>query len=249
MTATAPIALITGAGKRIGRHIALHLAANGWDIAGHYHSSEEEIKTLQEEVKAKGQRFHAIKANLSEAAEVRTILPATYQALGTPDLLVNNASIFEKDDFGALEPASFDAHIAINLRAPCLLADALARVSDTRERTGRPGNIINITDQRVFNPGPDFASYTLSKMGLAAATETMAKALAPALRVNAIAPGPVLKSKHQSESDFKAEAEGTPLGHGTSPEEICAAISFILSADAMTGETIALDGGQRLAKR
>ncbi|GJM02765.1 MAG: short chain dehydrogenase [Rhodomicrobium sp.] len=242
----APIALITGAAQRIGRHLALHLAREGWDIVVHYNSSHSEAETLAEEIKATGQRAITLQADLSDSKMVNEMIPNGAEQLGIPNLLINNASLFEKDQFGALSAHSFDMHMAINLRAPLLLAEALAKSYADKTSQTEPGNIINITDQRIFNPGADFVSYTLSKIGLGAATRTMAKALAPTLRVNAIAPGPVLKSKHQTDEDFISECSGTPLGHGTTPEEICSAVSYILSARAMTGETIALDGGQRL---
>lgn len=248
MTQPPNIALITGAGKRIGREIALYLARGGWDIAIHYHSSDEAASSLKDEIQAQGRNSTLIKANLAKADEVAAIIPRVTDTLGVPSLLVNNASIFDEDDYRQFDPDLFEAHMAINLRAPLMLAAALAKVL-TPAGEQQHGNIINITDQRVFDPAPDFVSYTLSKMGLQAATRTMAQGLAPNIRVNAIAPGPVLKSVHQTQEEFEQEASSTPLGHGTSPEEICRAVAFILASPAMTGETIALDGGQRLKWR
>lgn len=248
MTKTPHIALITGAAKRIGRELALHLANDGWDIALHYHSSGDAARALGEEISDSGQRCALIKADLAKANQVAAMMPEVMEKLGPPNVLINNASIFDKDEHGDFAPALFDAHMAVNLRAPLMLAGAMADACTPTEGTSH-GNIINITDQRVFDPAPDFVSYTLSKIGLQAATRTMAQGLAPKIRVNAIAPGPVLKSVHQTQAEFEKEAASTPLGHGTSPEEICRAVAFILASPAMTGETIALDGGQRLKWR
>jgi len=241
MTAPAPIALITGAGKRIGQHIARELAKAGWDIAGHYNSSEEGISKLAKEVEASGRQFVPIQSDLAHDQPVNAIVPTITANLGAPSLLINNASLFAKDEIATLDSAQFDAHMAINLKAPLMLAKAFA------ENIKGKGNIINITDQRVFNPGPDFFTYTLSKTGLDTATKTLAQALAPSIRVNAIAPGPVLQSIHQSPQEFEAECQATPLGHGTSLDEIVKAVHFILETPSMTGETIHLDGGQRLS--
>jgi NAD(P)-dependent dehydrogenase (short-subunit alcohol dehydrogenase family) len=166
-------------------------------------------------------------------------------ALGPLGCLVNNASIFEEDDIRSLEPDRWDRHQAVNLRAPLLLAKAFADVLPAE----MVGNIINIVDQRVWRPVPTFLSYSVSKAGLWAATQMLAQALAPRIRVNAIGPGPVLASIYQSPEDFAAEAAGTLLGHGTSPAEIARAVLFILETPAMTGQMIALDGGQHLAWR
>ena len=241
MTTKAPIALITGAGKRIGQHIARELAKAGWDIAGHYNSSKEGISDLAQEVKSSGRQLIPVQADLTDDQAVNAILPTITANLGAPSLLINNASLFAKDDITSLDSTLFDAHMAINLKAPLMLAKALS------ENLKGKGNIINITDQRVFNPGSDFLTYTLSKTGLATATKTLAQALAPNIRVNAIAPGPVLQSIHQSAQEFAAECQATPLGHGTSLDEIVKAVHFILETPSMTGETIHLDGGQRLS--
>lgn len=246
MSSARPIALVTGAGKRIGRHLALSLAQSGWDIAAHYNSSSAGVDELKALVEGFGQVLLPVQADLSDEQEVRKILPSCVQELGVPSLLVNNASLFEKDDFGTLQGALFDAHMAINLKAPLLLAQDFVSAQAEMKSSAEHANIINITDQRVYRPGTDFASYTISKMGLAGATQMMARALAPSIRVNAIAPGPVLQSIHQSSSEFEAECSGTLLGHGTNLAEIWGAATFILNSHSMTGETLHLDGGQRL---
>lgn len=256
MTKNAPIALITGAGKRIGRHLALQLAAAGWNIAAHYNESESEIQSLHHEIVTIGQQACVLKADLAQEQQVLDLMPECCKKLGVPDLLINNASVFLKDEIETLRGGGFDTQLAINLKAPLLLANAfvnarskaLAPKNNSTATLCASGiaNIINITDQRVQNLNPSFFSYTLSKVALQAATTTMAQALAPHMRVNAIAPGPVMQSIHQSEAEFAAECQGTLLGHGTTPEEIYEAVRFILSTKSMTGETITLDGGQHL---
>lgn len=246
MTQKAPIALITGAGKRIGRHLALQLAAAGWDIAAHYNSSEAEIQSLHHEIVTIGQQTCVLKADLADEPQVQSLIPSCCEKLGVPDLLINNASVFLKDEIETLNGAVLDSQLAINLKAPLLLANSLANIRSEANEAGI-ANIINLTDQRVQKLNPTFFSYTLSKVALQAATTTMAQSLAPTIRVNAIAPGPVIQSIHQTKAEFAAECQqGTLLGHGTTPEEIYQAVRFILSTKSMTGETITLDGGQHL---
>lgn len=240
MTNKAPIALITGAGQRIGRHLALKLAQSGWDIAGTYRTSKGAMNELSLEVKATGRRLISIQADLANEQAPADIMRTCLGECGAPALLINNASIFEKDHLDDIKPDQFDRHIAINLRSPIQLAKLFAAEC-------KRGNIINITDQRVVRPGVDFYSYTISKIGLAGATTTMALSLAPSIRVNAIAPGPVLKSIHQTEAQFANESAATPLGIGADVNDIYRAVEFILKTPAMTGETIHLDGGQRLS--
>ena len=238
------IALITGAGKRIGRFLALSLAQKGWSIAAHFNQSANEAATLCDEINASGGQATCIKADLIIENEVTSLLDKTREKLGTPNLLINCASVFLKDELTSLEGQTFDEQMAINLKAPLLLSKSFAELH--QEGIKSPANIINITDQRVQNLNPTFFSYTLTKVGLSAATVTMAQALAPNIRVNAIAPGPVLQSIHQTTDEFKAECQGTLLGAGTTVEEIFKAVQFILATKSITGETITLDGGQHL---
>ena len=243
--AAARVALVTGAGRRIGRGVALDLARHGWAVGVHYAESAGEAESVVAAIAAAGGKAFALKADLADAAATASLLPACAVVLGQPSLLVNNAALFHEDRIETLEPALWDRQLAVNLRAPVLLAQAFA--------SGLPanvqGNIINIIDQRVWRLTPHFFSYTTAKAALWTATQTMAQALAPRIRVNAIGPGPVLRSIHQSAADFDAEVSATILGVGTSPGEIAAAIRFILDAPAMTGQMIALDGGQHLAWR
>ncbi len=242
------IALITGAGKRIGYHLALSLAKEGWSIAAHYNQSEDGVLELSEEIQKLGADVILLQADLKSEVEVLPLISNCKKQLGLPSLLINCASVFHKDELQTMEGQIFDEQMAINLKAPLLLSQAFAKAhKDSPELSpNRRANIINITDQRVHQLNPTFFSYTLTKVGLSAATITMAQSLAPNIRVNAIAPGPVLQSIHQTEDEFKRECEGTILGHGTTPEEIFETVKYILNANSLTGETITLDGGQHL---
>lgn len=240
---TERVALITGAGRRIGRSIALQLARDGWDIAVHYRNSQPDAEALAGEIAAIGQRATTLQADLGNLQQVQALISQCSTALGPPACLINNASEFQPDSLANVTPDSWRLHLDVNLRAPVFLAQAMA----DHLPTGVTGNIINIVDQRVWKPTPDFFSYTVSKAGLWAATRTLAQALAPRIRVNAIGPGPVLKSVHQTDSDFTAEVASTLLQRGPTAEEIAAAVCFILAAPSLTGQMIALDAGQHLA--
>ncbi len=237
-----PIALITGAARRIGRAIALDLATRGFDIAIHYRNSREAAEETVAAISNLGIRAVALPAHLENPVDVQNLVPACCDALGAPVCLVNNASEFQPDTVTSTSIESWNAHLDINLRAPVFLAQALVQ----NLPPGAQGNVINIIDQRVWKLTPEFFSYTLSKAGLWTATRTLAQALAPNVRVNAIGPGPVLRSVHQTDADFAAEVQSTLLKRGPTTEEIAAAVRFILDAPAMTGQMIALDGGQHL---
>jgi NAD(P)-dependent dehydrogenase (short-subunit alcohol dehydrogenase family) len=235
-------ALVTGAARRIGRAIALGLAADGWAVAVHYRGSRAEAETLAGEIEASGGHAVALAADLTHEAEVAELVARAAADLGPLGCLVNNASIFENDLALTVTRESWDRHLETNLRAPFVLMQEFAR----RLPETASGAIINILDQRVWNLTPYFVSYTLSKAGLWALTQSMALALAPRIRVNGIGPGPTLPSPRQSIEQFRRQGEMMPLQHGTSPEEIAGAVRFILSAPSLTGQMIALDGGQHL---
>jgi len=235
-------ALVTGAARRIGRAIALDLAAAGWDVAVHYRSSRAEAESLVREIEGMGRRAIALGADLAREQEVEGILPVAAKALGPIALLVNNASLFEMDKAETATRASWDAHIETNLRAPLVLSQAFAR----QLPEGVEGNIVNMLDQRVWKLTPYFLSYTVAKMGLWTLTRTLALAYAPAIRVNGIGPGPTLPSPRQTPEQFAQQCAAMPLRRGTTPAEICAALRFIIAAPAMTGQMIALDGGEHL---
>ena len=235
-------ALVTGAAKRIGRVIARDLAAAGWPVTVHYHRSREDADSLVAEIVAAGGRAVALAADLACEAEVDTLVPRATAALGPLTCLVNNASEFVLDKIDTVTRASWDAHIETNLRAPLVLSQAFAR----QLPAGAEGNIINLLDQRVLSLTPYFLSYTVAKAGLWTLTQTLALGLAPRIRVNGIGPGPTLPSPRQTEAQFAAQCAAMPLGRGTTPEEIAAAVRFILAAPSLTGQIIALDGGQHL---
>jgi NAD(P)-dependent dehydrogenase (short-subunit alcohol dehydrogenase family) len=235
-------ALITGAAKRIGRQLALHLAEAGYDIAVHCNASKVEAEEVASLIRNKGRRAHVVQANLAEITAPDWIMADAITGLGPIGVLINNASIFEPDEVGSITKDTWAEHQDTNLRAPIMLAQAFAR----QLPDGEFGNVINIIDQRVWKLNPRFFSYTMSKTGLWTATRTLAQALAPNIRVNAIGPGPALPSARMDQSEFDKQARLTLLGRGTSPEEISAAASFILSQPALTGQMIALDGGQHL---
>ncbi|HTQ34022.1 MAG TPA: SDR family oxidoreductase [Stellaceae bacterium] len=242
---TAPIpkaALVTGAGQRIGRACALALADSGYAVAVHYNHSaaaaEETVQTINE----KGGKAVALAAELTNENAVKALLPRAADALGPIGVLVNNASIFEGDTVDSTTRESWDEHLAVNLRAPFVLMQEFAR----QLPNDAGGNIINLLDERVWSLTPYFVSYTVSKAGLWTLTQTLALALAPRIRVNGIGPGPTLPSPRQSHEQFLQQCRSMPLQRGTAPEEIAAALHFILAAPAMTGQMIALDGGQHL---
>lgn len=237
------VALVTGAARRIGRAIVRSLAADGWAVGVHYGSSAGEAEALAGEIIGAGGRAAALQADLADAGAVDRLVPDCGARLGPPTCLINNASIFLEDSLAALDAGQWDRQMAVNLRAPVFLARALAASLPA----GAGGNVINILDQRVWRPVPTFFSYSLTKSALWAATRTLAQALAPRVRVNGVGPGPVLRSEHQRPEDFDRQAAATLLARATHPDEIAAAVRYILSAPAMTGQMIALDGGQHLA--
>ena len=235
-------ALVTGGSKRIGRAIALGLAEAGFDVAVHFHTSAAEASATVEAITARGRRGVALGADLACEDEVARLVPAAVEALGPIGVLVNNASTFERDEWHDATRVSWDAHLEANLRAPFVLTQALAHALPADAE----GAVINLLDQRVWNLTPHFVSYTVSKAGLWALTQTLALALAPRIRVNGIGPGPTLPSTRQSEAQFARQCASVPLGRGTTPEEVARAVQAILALPSMTGQMIALDGGQHL---
>ncbi len=243
MTSDIPAtALVTGAANRIGRAIALDLAAAGWSVAVHHNRSVDAATALVDDITANGGRAAAIAADLTEDTQTAAVLTETADRLGPVTCLVNNASVFEHDSVESATRASWDRHMNVNLRAPFVLAQGLAAALPADGTAA----IINMIDQRVWNLTPHFVSYTLAKSGLWTMTQTLAMALAPRIRVNAIGPGPTLPSTRQSDAHFATQVESTPLRRAVALDEICAAVRFILDAPALTGQMIALDSGQHL---
>jgi NAD(P)-dependent dehydrogenase (short-subunit alcohol dehydrogenase family) len=238
------VALITGAARRIGRAIALDMACNGFAVGVHYRHSRADADGVVAEISAGGGTAVALDADLGDTKAVARLVERCAESLGAPPCcLVNNASEFLLDSIDTLTEDLWDTHQTINLKAPVFLAQSMLRLLPLNVE----GNIVNIIDQRVWKLTPDFFSYTISKAGLWTATRTLAQALAPRIRVNAIGPGPVLQSVHQTPADFAAEQSSTLLKRGPSPEEIAAAVRFILATPSMTGQMIALDAGQHLS--
>ena len=236
-------ALITGGGRRIGAAIALALSRAGYAVVLHANRSRGDAEALAAKIEKSGGKAVVILADLADAKAVGGLIPAA-AAFAPLTLLVNNASVFEEDEIGTLDRADFEATMAINLTAPLFLAQAFA----AQAKTGSDASIVNIVDQRVLRPTPKFFSSTMSKSALHAATVTLAQALAP-LRVNAVAPGPVLPSPRQTEAQFTEQAAAVPLGRGPSPEDIAAAVVYLAAATSVTGVTLPVDGGQHLAWR
>lgn len=235
-------ALVTGAGRRIGRALALEVARAGFDVAIHHRASADEAEETAAEVRALGRRAALVSADLSLEDQASGLIAQASDALGSVTLLVNSASAFEDDRVGDLSRRTWDLHLETNLRAPLVLAETFAAALPA----DRQGLVVNIIDQRVWRPNPQFFSYSLSKAGLWWATQTLAQGLAPRIRVNAIGPGPVLPSVHQAPGEFEAEAAGVLLQRRATPDEIAAALRYLIDATSVTGQMIAVDGGQHL---
>src|SRR6185312_12815052 len=234
--------LVTGAAKRLGRAIALDLGSAGWNVALHYKTSAEDAEAAAAQIRGHGVTAALLQADLAREAESETLVSRAAAAIGPLTALINSASIFENDDWRSATRASWDLHMEVNLRAPLVLAQRFA----AQLPDGAAGNIVNIIDQRVLKPTPQFLSYSLSKAGLHWLTTTLAQGLAPAIRVNAVGPGPTLRNERQSEADFARQRDATILGHGADPADICAAVRYLLDAPSVTGQMIAVDGGQHL---
>ncbi len=235
-------ALVTGGAKRIGRALVEALAQRGHPVAIHAHHSRAEAEALAAMITTAGGRAIAIFADLSVEAEVERLVPMAAQQLGPVSVLVNNASTFERDQALTVTRASWDLHLEANLRAPFVLTQAIA----TQLPDGVDGVVVNLLDQRIWAPTPDFVSYTVAKLGLWGLTQTLAIALAPRIRVAAIGPGPTLANTRQSEAGFAAQVASVPLQRGPSLAEMQAALRFILDTPSYTGQMLALDGGQHL---
>jgi NAD(P)-dependent dehydrogenase (short-subunit alcohol dehydrogenase family) len=234
--------LVTGAAKRLGRAIAIDLAGSGWDVAIHYHGSTADAESAADEVRTQGANCAIFAANFSREDETAALIPAVNKALGPLTALINCASLFEDDDWQSATRKSWEDHIETNLRAPLLLSQMFGK----QLPDGATGNIVNIVDQRVLKPTPQFLSYSLSKAGLYWLTTTLAQGMGPRIRVNAVGPGPTLKNARQSEDDFARQRDATILKRGADPSDICTAIRYLLDAPAVTGQMLAVDGGQHL---
>jgi NAD(P)-dependent dehydrogenase (short-subunit alcohol dehydrogenase family) len=238
-------ALVTGGARRIGAHLVRKLAGRGYAVAIHYRGSAAEAEALALEIERAGGKAAPIQSDLADPAQLEGLAAAAQAALGPIRVLVNNAAIFEPDRAADFTLAGWDRQLAINLRAPVVLAREFARLLPG----DATGLVVNLLDQRVAAPTRSYFSYTVSKLALAAATELLATALAPRVRVNGIAPGLTLKSGAQTEADFERLIHRTPLGKGSSLEAIAQALVYFLEADAVTGQFLFVDGGRRLVGR
>lgn len=242
-------ALVTGAGKRLGRAMALHLAARGHDVAVHYASSGTEAQDVVAEIRAMGRRAEALQADLLDEDAAQGLIGRAVAEVGQLSVLVNNASVFEYDTLASATRRSWDRHMNSNLRAPFILMQGFAAQAPEVGSDGEPlatGLVVNMIDQRVRKLTPEFMTYTLAKMGLWALTQTAAQALAPRIRVNAIGPGPTIQGARQSDDHFARQRAATILGRGSNAEDIVGALDYFLNAPAVTGQLMCVDGGQHL---
>lgn len=241
-----PVALVTGAAKRIGRVIALDLAAHGWDLALHCHRSRDEAAATAAEAAALGARAEVFAADLTDSADCEALVPAVLLRCGRLDAVVNNASLFEYDDVAGFTVGAMDRHWRANTAPAILLARALHAHLAERSAPAGAGCVVNLLDQKLDNPNPDYLSYTLSKAALAHATVLLAQALAPRLRVCGVSPGVTLLSGPMDEAEFAAAHRLTPLQRSSTPEDIARAVRFLLESPAITGHNLLVDGGQHL---
>jgi NAD(P)-dependent dehydrogenase (short-subunit alcohol dehydrogenase family) len=235
--------LVTGAGRRLGRTIALDFAKRGWRVGVHCRTSPTEAADLVAEIGRNGGKAAVFVADLAQLDALGPLVEACAEALGGPTCLINNAARYGSDSLTTVDAESWQGHIDVNLRAPIFLAQAFAKALPK----GETGNVINLIDQKVLRLDPEYFSYTIAKAALWTATQTMAQALAPRVRVNAIAPGPVLKSEGQTQAAFERECQATLLQRAVDEAELTAAIRFLLDTPSITGQMIALDAGQHLA--
>ena len=240
-----PVVLVTGAAKRLGREIALALAAGGWRVAVHYRSSEQDaINTV---AACTGMQVDSalFDADLGSETDVKALLPRVVARFGQIDAVVNSASTFEQDDAASFGFASLEKHLRSNTGAPILLAQALSAHLASRNASGA---VVNLLDQKLWNQNPDFLSYTLSKAALEAANTMLAMALAPLVRVVGVAPGLTLTSHLLSDSQFAELHKLSPLGRSSTPADVAATVKFALENQSITGTTLLVDGGQHLMK-
>lgn len=235
-------ALVTGSARRIGKAIAKGLAADGWNIAVHYNRSADDALALVGELQSLGVRATAVQCDLADCAAVSGLIAECNRQLGPLSCLVNNASLFEFDDPAGFDPATWDKHSAINLRAPLLLVREFAAQVPSQTL----GCVVNMLDQKVFNLNPDFFSYTLTRVAMEGATRMLAMSLAPRVRVCGIAPGITLVSGAQTKEGFERAHTHTPLGHSSNTEDIVDAVRYVVAAKSVTGHTLVVDGGQHL---
>ncbi len=237
--------LVTGGSKRIGREICLRLARDGFDVAVHHRNSEPESLEVVEQIVSMGSKAVSVRCDLSEIGAASGLIGQCRYELGPITDLVNNASLFEYDDIFSVSEASWDSHMAVNARAQTLLIGALAEgIPD-----GAYGSVVNIIDQKIASPNSDYLSYTASRFAMLGMTETLARGLAPKVRVNAVAPGHTIASPEQTDSGFSKAQQSSPLGYGPKPSDVAESVSFLLNAKALTGQVLFVDCGERFMNR
>ncbi len=242
-----PVVLVTGAARRLGRHIAIELARHGWDVAVHFRGSQGDADSTVTMLHAAGARGHAFRADLADEAECEALLPAVLAAFGRVDAVVNNAALFDADDLASVSHASLDRHWRANPAPALILARALQRTLLEQPDRARRGAVVNLLDQKLWNPNPDHLSYTLSKAALECATTLLAQALAPTVRVCGVAPGLTLGSEMIDAKRLAALQAATPLQRGVTPDDIARSVRFLLENPSITGTTLLVDGGSHLA--
>jgi NAD(P)-dependent dehydrogenase (short-subunit alcohol dehydrogenase family) len=244
-----PVVLVTGAARRIGRAIALELARGGFDIALHHRSADDDVRQVQAELREAGASSRAFVADLADEAQAEALVPALVQAFGRLDAVVNNASLFTEDTLDALSYASIDRHWRVNTAAPIVLARALHRLHHQASADAPSACVVNLLDQKLWNPNPDYFAYTLAKAALREATVMLALALAPRVRVCGVAPGVTLPSNELPDQAFERAHRSTPLGRSSQPQDVARTVRFVIESPAITGHTIVVDGGQHLWPR
>jgi NAD(P)-dependent dehydrogenase (short-subunit alcohol dehydrogenase family) len=241
-----PVVLITGAARRIGRAIALELARGGFNVAVHHRSSDDDVRPVQAELHEAGASSRAFVADLADETQAEALVPAVVHAFGRLDAVVNNASLFTEDTVDGLSYASIDHHWRVNTAAPIVLARALHRLHRHESADAPTACVVNLLDQKLWNPNPDYFAYTLAKAALHEATVMLAMALAPRVRVCGVAPGVSLPSNELSDAAFERAYRMTPLGRSSQPQDVARTVRFIIESPAITGHTIVVDGGQHL---
>ena len=243
---TGKVVLITGAARRVGAMLAQGLAADGWTVALHHRSGADDAERIAAQIVSKGGKASTFYADLSDEPSRGALVDAVVSQFGRIDALINNASLFEYDTLDSLEPERWNAHLAANLTAPVFLIRDFARAV---EKAGSEGVVVNVLDHKLVAANPDFLSYTAGKAGLGALTASLALRLAPHIRINAVSPGLILRSGDQTEEEYEKAWADTPLGRGTSLDDMLATVRFLLMTRGITGQVITVDGGEHLRPR
>jgi len=239
------VVLVTGGSKRIGREICIRLSRNGYNVIIHYRNSSKEAEETARVINSDGGNAIVCQADLSEISSAKNLISKAIEEFGYIDAIVNNASVFLHDDISTVSSNSWDKHMQINAKVPLMLIKEMYGSLDE----GRQGNVVNILDQKLHNPNPDYLSYTTSKYAMLGLTDTLARSLAPKVRVNAVSPGHTLASDLQTNEGFQRAQSSSPLGYGPDPEDIADAVCYLMGAKSVTGQVIYVDSGERFLSR